>query len=84
MFADGKWIGISAGRIISYHYNSMISLGFIDRKYAVEGTELTLLWGTPGTRQMEIRVKVARYPYNQDYISNSKRDVSDIPTFEKA
>jgi hypothetical protein len=33
---------------------------------------------------MEIRVKVARYPYNQDYISNSKRDVSDIPTFEKA
>ena len=84
VFADGKWIGISAGRIISYHYNSMISLGFIDRKYAVEGTELTLLWGTPGTRQMEMRVKVARYPYNQDYISNSKRDVSDIPTFEKA
>ena len=26
--------------------------------------------------------KVARFPYNQDYIRNEKRDVSDIPVFK--
>ncbi|MCD7755039.1 MAG: hypothetical protein LUJ09_01690 [Firmicutes bacterium] len=29
-------IGITSGRIISYTYNSMISLGFIDSAFAVE------------------------------------------------
>ena len=82
VFANGAEVGFSAGRIISYNYNSMISLGFINRAYAAEGTELTLLWGTPGTRQMDIRVKVARYPYNKDLPRNEERDVEDIPHFE--
>ena len=46
----------------------MISLAFISAEYAKEGTELEILWGTPGTRQMKVRAKVARFPYNQDYI----------------
>lgn len=79
--ADGKDIGISSGRIISYHYNSMISLGFIDPAYAKEGTELTLIWGTPGTRQMEIRVRVARFPYNSDFVRNQDKDVEEIPHY---
>lgn len=48
MQADGKDIGISSGRVVSYYYNAMISLGFIEKKYAVEGMELTLIWGTRG------------------------------------
>ena len=72
-----------SGKIISYTYNSMISLAFISAEYAKEGTELEILWGTPGTRQMKVRAKVARFPYNQDYIRNEKRDVSDIPVFER-
>lgn len=79
VFAGDQEVGISSGRIISYTYNSMISLGFIHPDYAVEGTNLEILWGTPGTRQMKIRAKVARFPYNSDYIRNEKRDVSDIP-----
>src|SRR5699024_8284949 len=78
---DGKDVGMSSGRIVSYNYNSMISLGFIDPAYAKEGTELTLIWGTPGTRQMSIRVKVAKYPYNSDLISNQKKDVEEIPHY---
>lgn len=81
VLADGKDIGISSGRIISYHYNSMISLGFIDPAYAKEGTELTLIWGTPGTRQAEIRVKVAKFPYNGDFIRNQDKDVEEIPRY---
>jgi glycine cleavage system aminomethyltransferase T len=58
----------------------MISLAYLSPEYAVEGIELTLIWGTPGTPQKEIRVKVARYPYlDPSFIRNEKRDVSDIP-----
>ena len=77
--ADGNMVGFSSGRIISYNYNAMISLAFIKKELAVEGTELTLVWGTPGTPQFDIRMKVARFPYNQDMVRNEDRDVSDIP-----
>jgi glycine cleavage system aminomethyltransferase T len=79
VLADGKWIGISSGRIASYYYHTMISLAYIVPEYAVEGKELTLTWGTPGTPQKEIRVKVARYPYlDPKFVRNEQRDVSDI------
>lgn len=81
VMADGKQVGISTGRIMSFYYNTMISLAFIDPNYAVEGTELKLIWGTPGTPQKEIRVKVARYPYN-DLIRNEDRDVLSIPHYK--
>ena len=59
----------------------MISLGFIAPEYAAEGTELAVLWGTPGTRQMKIRAKVVRFPYNSDYIRNENKDVEEIPHY---
>ena len=60
VFGGENQIGISSGRIISYNYNSMISLGFINPKYAKEGTKLEILWGTPGTRQMKVRATVKK------------------------
>lgn len=83
VFAGKKEIGITTGRIQSYTYNAMISLGFIDPKYAKEGTELTILWGTPGTRQMKVRATVAPYPFNKDWVRNEDKDVSDIPRKHK-
>ena len=80
VMADGECIGISAGRTRSYYYNTMISLAFINPKYAVEGQELTLIWGTPGKPQKEVRVKVARHPYI-DLPRNEDRDVSTLPPF---
>lgn len=79
VFFGNEVIGLSSGRIVSYTYNSMISLGFINPQYAIEGRELEVLWGTPGTRQMKIRAKVASYPYNKDYIRNQDKDVETIP-----
>ena len=83
VFCGDEEVGISSGRIHSYTYNSMISLGFIKPELAVEGKELTVLWGTPGTRQMKISAKVARFPYNGDYIRNENKDVEEIPHFSK-
>lgn len=79
---DGKNVGVSTGRIISYNFNSMISLAWIDKELATKGNELTVLWGTPGTRQELIRVKIVNFPYNgESIISNQEKNVSEIPTF---
>ena len=61
----------------------MISLGFIDPEFAKEGQDVEILWGTPGTRQMKIRAKVARYPYNKDLVRNEDRNTDDIPRLQK-
>ncbi|MBQ6785168.1 MAG: aminomethyl transferase family protein, partial [Clostridia bacterium] len=77
---DGEKVGVTAGRIISYTHNSMISIGFIRPDLAVEGNELTILWGTPGNAQFEIRATIKQYPYNSDRItSNKEYDVNTIP-----
>lgn len=61
---DGEEIGITTGRVNSYYYKKMLSLAYINPKYAVEGTEVSVLWGAPGSAQRIIRAKVTRFPYN--------------------
>jgi vanillate/3-O-methylgallate O-demethylase len=61
--ASGAEIGFSAGRIESTTYQRMISLGFLARSHASPGTEVSVVWGNPGTRQKRIRATVARFPY---------------------
>lgn len=78
VLADGEQIGTSTGRINSVYYRRMISLGFIDKRHAAEGSELTVLWGRPGTPQKRIRVTVGRYPYF-DLVNNRAVDVEQIP-----
>ncbi|HCX63663.1 MAG TPA: glycine cleavage system protein T, partial [Eubacteriaceae bacterium] len=63
VMAGDEYIGISTGRLNSYHYQRMISLGFVNREFAKEGTNLTIIWGTPGRPQKEIRATVVRTPY---------------------
>jgi glycine cleavage system aminomethyltransferase T len=75
---DGKMIGISSGRNYSYYYRKMISLCSIDIGFSKSGTEVTVLWGDPGTRQKEIRATVARFPYLNEN-RNENIDVSTIP-----
>lgn len=75
---NGKLVGISSGRSVSQFYRRMISLSSIDVEHAVLGTDVIVLWGNPGTRQKEIRAKVARYPYLQEE-RNDVVDVSKIP-----
>ena len=75
---DGREIGFSSGRAVSQTYRRMISLGFIERDLAKIGTEVVVIWGSPGSRQKEIRATVARFPYLQ-VERNDKVDVETIP-----
>ena len=58
-----KMVGISVGRGVSNYYRRMISLAFIEPAYAKEGSELAIIWGSPGRPQKKIRARVARFPY---------------------
>jgi glycine cleavage system aminomethyltransferase T len=75
---NNKEIGISTGRMNSYFYRNMISICSVDAEFSDLGTEVVVLWGDEGTRQKEIRAKVARYPY-VDKDRNETVDVSTIP-----
>jgi len=56
----------------------MLSLCSIDAEFAALGTEVVVLRGAPGTRQKEVRAKVARFPYLNEN-RNQDIDVSMIP-----
>lgn len=75
-------MGISCGRIHSWGYNAMISISFVNQDFAAEGTELCILWGTSGTKQMPVRATVKALPYNGDLVRNEDRDVEDIPRYD--
>ena len=45
----------------------MISLCVIDRRHAVPGTAVTVIWGRPGTPQRDIRAMVAVLPFKPDH-----------------
>ncbi len=79
VLSDGEMVGVTAGRTQDYYHQKMISLAFIRRDIAVEGKELIVLWGTPGTHQMEIRATVAPFPYYNEEYRNETFDVENIP-----
>jgi len=79
VIADGKMIGMTSGRTRDYYYRKMLSLAFIKKEYAVEGSELIVIWGAPGTPQKEIRAKIARFPYYNEEYRNETFDVKKIP-----
>ncbi|MEU9448978.1 hypothetical protein [Streptomyces sp. NPDC048277] len=76
----GRDIGTSSGRCFSAHSGEMLSLATVETAVAVEGTEVVVVWGDPGTRQKEIRATVARFPYLVDPVRNERFDVSGIPS----
>src|SRR3546814_16249309 len=57
----------------------MLSLAYITPAHAVEGTEVSVLWGAPGSAQRLIRATVTRFPYNP-VMRNDETDVDqDFP-----
>ena len=77
---DGKkQIGVATGRAIDFYHNKMISLCFLNKEYAKEGKELTLLWGTDPNKQVKIRATVAPFPYYNEEYRNETFDVEKIP-----
>jgi glycine cleavage system aminomethyltransferase T len=76
---NGKNIGVATGKTYAYYEQRMVSLACIAKEYAAEGTDVVVLWGTPGHPQKEIRAKVARFPYFNEEYRNETFDVNKIP-----
>ena len=73
-----KRVGLSSGRMFSAFYGRMISLGIIEADHCELGSEVSVLWGNPGSAQRIIRATVSRYPY-LDLPKNREIDVSQLP-----
>lgn len=76
---DGRQIGVTSGRIQDYYHHRMISMGFIEPDKAIVGNEVTIIWGTEGKPQMNIRAEIAPCPYFDEAYRNETFDVEAIP-----
>ena len=82
---DGdKMVGIASGRERDFYHRNMISLAFLDREYAVEGEEVTVLWGTDPNTVQPIRAKVAQFPYYNEEFRNETCDVEKLVPHPKS
>jgi len=79
VYKGGKMVGISSGRMYSPYYRKVISLCTMDSSAIVEGDEVDILWGNPGTKQKHLKAKIAPFPYVQDG-RNELMDVASIPS----
>lgn len=80
MYADrvlrnGRDVGVTTSRGYSVYFREMLSLCTIDVEHAEIGNEVTVIWGEPGSRQKEIRARVAAAPYKQD---NRRADLASV------
>jgi vanillate/3-O-methylgallate O-demethylase len=81
MYADkvvknGKPVGVATSRGYSFYFREMLSLCTIDVAQSEPGTEVTVVWGNPGTPQKEIRATVAPAPYKAD---NRRANLASLP-----
>jgi vanillate/3-O-methylgallate O-demethylase len=81
MYADavlqgGEPVGVSTSRGYSAYFREVISLCTIDVGHSEPGTQVTVLWGAPGTPQREIRATVARAPYKEN---RGRADLTTLP-----
>lgn len=76
---DGKVVGVSMWRTYSIYYRRTISLGCVDADLQ-EGDEVEIVWGERDHRQINIRAKIARYPY-LDLARNQAFDIESIPHY---
>ena len=71
---DGEQVGIACNTRYLYFENRMFSLCSIDTEFAEPGTEVTIVWGEPDSKnprvehheQTEITAEVAPAPYFED------------------
>lgn len=72
---DGARVGHSTFPLYSYFFRKVISLGFVPPELSAPGTEVGILWGHVGSRQIEIRATVRPAPYKKD---NRRIDLSKL------
>lgn len=72
-------VGVATGRTHDFYHRKMISLAWIKSADAVDGKELTVIWGTDPKNQQSIRATVAQFPYYNEELRNETFDVEKIP-----
>jgi vanillate/3-O-methylgallate O-demethylase len=72
----GQLVGVTSSRGYSAYFREMLSLAVIDLGQHQPGTEVTVIWGNPGTPQREIRATVQRAPYKED---RARVDLATLP-----
>ena len=75
VLVEGDSAGAAMGRTVSPTLRAMISLCVLDPAHTTPGTEVTVLWGRPGTPQREIRATVTSLPFKPD---NRRTDVTAL------
>jgi vanillate/3-O-methylgallate O-demethylase len=73
---NGRSVGVSTSRGYSAYFREMLSLCTIDIEHSKPGTEVTLIWGSPGHAQKEIRATVQPAPYKED---RARVDLTKLP-----
>lgn len=66
VLVNDEEVGVSTSRGYSWYFRQMLSLCVLDVARAEIGTEVTIVWGNPGSPQKEIRATVAPAPYKKD------------------
>jgi len=61
-----KTIGCASSRTYSPFMRKMISLASLDAEFAKPGTKVSVVWGEPGGRQLEVGADVAELPFKED------------------
>jgi glycine cleavage system aminomethyltransferase T len=79
VYVDDKMIGHTVNRTNDYYNRQIIAVTFIDKDYTEIGTEVKILWGSPGTPQYWIKAKVAEFPYYHEELRNETFNVEKIP-----
>lgn len=79
VFAQDTLIGRSAGRIHDYYHRRMITIGYLKKEFAIEGNEVTILFGSPGHPQKKVRATISRFPYYNGEYRNETFDTRNIP-----
>ena len=73
---DGELVGISTAPGYSLHFRHVLALAYVDVALTEPGTEVSVVWGNPGTQQTDIRARVAPAPYKPD---NRRVDLTRQP-----
>jgi glycine cleavage system aminomethyltransferase T len=61
-----RLVGCSTSRVYSPYLRKMISLGYLDVELTQPGTAVSVLWGSEGEPQREIRATVVGLPFKPD------------------
>ncbi len=75
-----RLVGVATSRGYSYYFRRVLSHCVIDVALAKPGTEVTVIWGDPGSPQKAVRATVAAYPYKKD---NRRADLDALPVYPK-